>query len=191
MISVEETDGEMPDMEDEDTDTMYDNITDGMEVTCGGLVVEIKKLLSKRDKKEMAFAKIEDLYGVIELMFFPQAYTKFKNILLPDALVTIHGKLSIRTGEKPVVLVDNVTEWKLDTNVEEKKIPTLYLKYDVSNIAIHDDIYKTLSNYPGESPVTVVDLNNKPFRLNLRVNPSSFLINELHAFLADEFIKLK
>ena len=191
MISVEETDGEMPDMEDEDTDTMYDNLTDGMEVTCGGLVVEIKKLLSKRDKKEMAFAKIEDLYGVIELMFFPQAYTKFKNILLPDALVTIHGKLSIRTGEKPVVLVDNVTEWKLDTNVEEKKIPTLYLKYDVSNIAIHDDIYKTLSNYPGESPVTVVDLNNKPFRLNLRVNPSSFLINELHAFLADEFIKLK
>ena len=191
MLGIDDEDGEMNDMDDEESVTEYENLTDGMEVTCGGLVVEIKKLLSKRDKKEMAFAKVEDLYGVIELMLFPQAYTKFKNVLLPDALVTVHGKLSIRSGEKPVVLVDNITQWVLDTNTEEKKIQTLYLKYDVSNIAIHDDIYKTLSNYPGESPVVVVDLNNKPFKLNLRVNASSFLINELHAFLQDEFIKLK
>ena len=191
MLGSDDEDGEMNDVDDEESVTEYENLTDGMEVTCGGLVVEIKKLLSKRDKKEMAFAKVEDLYGVIELMLFPQAYTKFKNVLLPDSLVTIHGKLSIRSGEKPVVLVDNITQWVLDTNTEEKKIQTLYLKYDVSNIAIHDDIYKTLSNYPGESPVVVVDLNNKPFKLNLRVNASSFLINELHAFLQDEFIKLK
>ena len=191
MLEVDENEEEQPD-DNEQEDVVYEGLTDGMEVTCGGIVVEIKKLLSKRDKKEMAFAKVEDLYGVIELMFFPQAYTKFKSKLTYDSLVTIHGKLSIRSGEKPVVMVDNVIPWDLNQNGgEENKISTLYLKYDVSNIALHDDIYKTLKNYVGVSPVVVVDLNNKPFKLNIKVNPSSFLLNELHAYLPDEFIKLK
>lgn len=191
MLEVDENEEEQPD-DNEQEDVVYEGLTDGMEVTCGGIVVEIKKLLSKRDKKEMAFAKVEDLYGVIELMFFPQAYTKFKSKLTYDSLVTIHGKLSIRSGEKPVVMVDNVIPWDLNQNGgEENKISTLYLKYDVSNIALHDDIYKTLKNYAGVSPVVVVDLNNKPFKLNIKVNPSSFLLNELHAYLSDEFIKLK
>ena len=191
MLEVDENEEEQPD-DNEQEEVVYEGLTDGMEVTCGGIVVEIKKLLSKRDKKEMAFAKVEDLYGVIELMFFPQAYTKFKSKLTYDSLVTIHGKLSIRSGEKPVVMVDNVIPWDLNQNGgEENKISTLYLKYDVSNIALHDDIYKTLKNYAGVSPVVVVDLNNKPFKLNIKVNPSSFLLNELHAYLPDEFIKLK
>lgn len=191
MLEVDENEEEQP-YDNEQEDVVYEGLTDGMEVTCGGIIVEIKKLLSKRDKKEMAFAKVEDLYGVIELMFFPQAYTKFKSKLTYDSLVTIHGKLSIRSGEKPVVMVDNVIPWDLNQNGgEENKISTLYLKYDVSNIALHDDIYKTLKNYAGVSPVVVVDLNNKPFKLNIKVNPSSFLLNELHAYLPDEFIKLK
>ena len=191
MLQIETEEEGMPE-DSEEEEAAYEGLTDGMEVTCGGIIVEIKKLLSKRDKKEMAFVKIEDLYGVVELMFFPQAYTKFKNQLNPDSLVTIHGKLSIRSGEKPVVMVDNVTPWDLSKEkTEEVKIKTLYLKYDVSNISLHDDIYKTLSNYPGFSPVVVVDLNNKPFKLNLKVNANSFLINELHAFISDEFIKLK
>lgn len=191
MLQTEEDDVEQVEEQDE-SDVVYEGLTDGMEVTCGGIVVEVKKLLSKRDKKEMAFVKVEDLYGVIELMLFPQAYAKFKGKLVNDALVTIHGKLSIRSGEKPVVMVDNVIPWELNDNKkEEVKIATLYLKYDVSNIALHDDIYKTLTNYPGESSVIVVDLNNKPFKLNVRINPNSFLINELHAFIPDEFIKLK
>lgn len=191
MLEVDENEEEQPD-DNEQEEVVYEGLTDGMEVTCGGIIVEIKKLLSKRDKKEMAFAKVEDLYGVIELMFFPQAYTKFKSKLTYDSLVTIHGKLSIRSGEKPVVMVDNVIPWDLNQNGgEENKISTLYLKYDVSNIALHDDIYKTLKNYAGVSSVVVVDLNNKPFKLNIKVNPSSFLLNELHAYLPDEFIKLK
>ena len=98
----------------------------------------------------------------------------------------------MKNYEKPVVMVDNITPWELKEEVkEEVKVQTLYLKYDVSNIAIHDEVYNTLLNYPGNSPVIVVDLNNKPFKLNLKVCPSTFLINELHAYLKDEFIKLK
>ena len=78
---------------------------------------------------------------------------------------------------------------ELSKDIANVKIKAL--KYDVSNIAIHDEVYNTLLNYPGTSPVIVVDMNNKPFKLNLKGCPSTFLINELHAYLKDEFIKLK
>lgn len=171
---------------------MYEGLTDGMEVTCGGIMVEIKKLYVKRDGKEMAFGVIEDLYGNIDLMFFPQSYQKFKDKLEVDVTATIKGKLSIRSGENPVVIVNDFTLWENDdvkTKVEKPK--TLYLKYDVSNIKLHDEIYKTLCHYKGTSTVVVVDLENKPFKLNIKINPNGFLINELNAFLNDEFIKIK
>ena len=194
MLQIEADDVESTSDEVDDDDTVYEGLTDGMEVTCGGIVTEIKKLLSKRDNKEMAFAKIEDLYGNIDLMFFPQSYTKNKDKLNIDSLVTVYGKLSIRSGEKPCVMVDKLVEWDLKSNAEEvkeKSIKTLYLKYDISNINLHDDVYKTLKTYPGFSPVTVVDMNGKAFKLNLNVNPNSFLLSELHAFIPDEYIKLK
>ncbi len=194
MLQVEESDGESVNEENDDEDQVFEGLTDGMEVTCGGIVTEIKKMLSKRDNKEMAFAKIEDLYGVIDLMFFPQSYAKLKDKLNIDALVTVHGKLSIRNGERPCVMVDSLTPWELKgntTEVKEKSIKTLYLKYDISNIALHDDVYKTLNTYPGFSPVVVVDLNGNAFKLKVNVNPNSFLLSELHAYIPDEYIKLK
>ena len=194
MLEVEENDAETVNDDNEEEEQVFEGVTDGMEVTCGGIITEIKKLLSKRDNKEMAFVKIEDLYGIIELMFFPQSYAKFKKEINIDSLVTIHGKLSLRSGEKPCVMVDKVTPWVLNKNtqeVNEKSIPTLYLKYDISNIALHDDIYKTLETYPGFSPVVAVDLNGKAFKLNLKINANSFLLSELHAYIPDEYIKLK
>ncbi len=113
-------------------------------------------------------------------MFFPQSYAKLKDKLNIDALVTVHGKLSIRNGERPCVMVDSLTPWELKgntTEVKEKSIKTLYLKYDISNIALHDDVYKTLNTYPGFSPVVVVDLNGNAFKLKVNVNPNSFLLS--------------
>lgn len=191
MLQVDEDDEESEDNANEEQ--VFDGLTDGMDVTCGGIVTEIKKMLSKRDNKEMAFAKIEDLYGIIDLMFFPQHYAKLKDKLKIDALITIHGRFSIRSGERPCVIVDNITPWENHTKlaVNEKSIKTLYLKYDVSNIALHDDVYALLNTYPGFSPVVVVDTNGNAFKLNISVNPNSFLLSELHAYIPDEYIKLK
>lgn len=196
MLNTQEEDEVMSTKEDEEVEKVneYEGLTDGMEVTCAGIITEIKKLLTKRDNKEMAFAQIEDLYGTIELMFFPQMYAKFKQNLIIDNLVKIHGKLSIRaTGEKPSVLVDNLTKW--ETVEEEIKTPekpkTLYLKYDLENPKLHNDVIGTLRVYPGDTPVILVNLNNESFSAGLSVNSSSFVLNELHAYIADEFIKLK
>ncbi len=187
---------EFESVEEDDSEKEYSNLTDGMTVTCGGIVTEVKKLLTKKGNKEMAFLKIEDLYGTIDVMLFPQVYAKFKDLLYADAMLTIKGKVSIRAGEAPSVLADEIISWKdnkevnmeVEEEVHEKK---LYLKYDTTNTLLHKQIGECLLNYQGNVKVIVkCSATNKAYVWpGLMVNPTSFLLNELHAYIPDEFIK--
>ena len=79
-----------------------------------------------------------------------------------------------------------------ETKVEEKvNIPKLYLMYDLTDESLSKEIFSLLQMYPGQSPVIVkCSKQNKPFMLNVKVNPKGFLINELHAFIEDDYIKV-
>ncbi len=187
-IMGDEITDEVPEESDQ-----YNGLTDGMEVSCGGIITEVKKILNKSNK-EMAFGKVEDMYGGIEFMLFPNNYLKYRAELVEDNLVTIKGKLSLREGKTPCVMVDSITPWKLDESKEQKqelKPKTLYLKYDLTNIELHNKIFALLRSYPGVSPVVVkCSVENKTFRLNVNVETSSFLINELHAYIPDDYIRV-
>ncbi|MEG1500252.1 MAG: OB-fold nucleic acid binding domain-containing protein, partial [Clostridia bacterium] len=120
MLLTNESDEDDGNFVDEDErnamagDVAADNLTNNMPVTCGGIVSEIKKLTTKNGNKEMAFVKIEDIYGIIEVMFFPNVYARYKQILTEDLFVTIKGKLSIRDSESPSVLCETMTIWEKD-----------------------------------------------------------------------------
>lgn len=193
-FAVEED--EFESVEEDEEEKEYANITDGMNVTCGGIIVESKKLLTKKGNKEMAFLKIEDLYGTLDVMLFPAVYAKFKDKIDVDGMVTVKGKVSIRVGDPPCVLADEIISWK-DSNevnmevkeaVKEKK---LYLKYDTTDRDLHKSVGDCLLNYQGDVKVIVkCSSTNKAYEWpGLKVNPNTFLLNELHAFIPDEYIK--
>ena len=194
MLQVEETD---INDEEEDNGVKYDGLQDNMEVTCGGIISELKKLYSKKDGSEMAIIKVEDLYGSFDAMLFGRTYATYKPLLEIDKIISLKGKLSI--NDKGVcVRVENVAEIEnkvVDTPVVEdkkpKEIPTLYLMYDLTDKNLSKDIADLLKCYPGESPVIVkCSKQHKAFKLGLNVNPKGFLINELHAYIEDDFIKV-
>ena len=179
---------------DENAQVSTNGLTDGMEVVCGGLITELKRLVSKKSGKEMAILKVEDLYGTIDMMMFPNIFAKYKNDIAQDALVTIKGKLSIREGERPTVLVDSIENWLTNNKTEEKvveKPKTLYLKYNLQDPGLHDKIYNLLCEYKGSTPVIVkCETLGKSYKLNVFVDPEGTLLDELHAYVKDEFIKL-
>ena len=111
-------------------------IADGTKVSFGGIITEIKKLYTKRDNKEMAFVKVEDIYGTIEIMLFPKVYEKLKPKLIVDKMGTFTGKVSLREGENPSILLDDIAFWdeeeRNDTKSQQEqvKVKTLYLKFD-------------------------------------------------------------
>lgn len=195
MSQVEETPDDM--MEEQDHETQYDGLSDNMEVVCGGIITELKKVYSKRDGSEMAIIKVEDLYGTFDAMLFSKVYSMNKDILQVDNIIKIKGKLSIN-DRGVIVRVENIGKMEdksVITNLvakEEKKVvPKLYLMYDLTNKELSKEIYSLLKSYPGESPVIVkCSVQNKPFQLGIKVNPKGFLINELHAYIEDDYIKV-
>ena len=147
----------------------------------------------------MAIVKIEDMYGSFDAMLFAKGYSTYKDLLQVDNIVKIKGKLSI--NDKGVcVRVENMN--KVETKIvlqdngvnlpkEEKIIPKLYLMYDLTDTELSKEIYDLLKSYPGESPVIVkCSKQKKPYQLGITVNPKGFLINELHAYIEDDYIKV-
>ena len=56
----------------------------------------------------MAFVDIEDLYGTVETVVFPNVYERCQEVLNEDNVVAMKGKLNFKEGEIPKVLADNV-----------------------------------------------------------------------------------
>lgn len=52
----------------------------------------------------MAFVKISDHTGVMETVVFPDLYKESRTFLKDGNLVVIRGKISIRDGEKSIII---------------------------------------------------------------------------------------
>ena len=79
-------------------------IEDGTPVICGGILISVKKHITKKGKQEMAMVTLEDIYGTIDILVFPKVFSIIKDKLVEDSLVTIVGKVSIRENEATVVI---------------------------------------------------------------------------------------
>ena len=187
------------DVEDENAEFSADNedsqVTDGMAVTCGGVLTEVKKHITKMGKQEMAMMELEDIYGPIHVMVFPKVYAKIKEKLVPDSLVTVVGKVSIREGEAPIVVCDDVKPWfaaNEEIGVNDIPLQKIYLKFDLTNPSLYSKVCTLLANYPGKSEIIAkCTSQNRPFKLGVTASVNNYLINQLNGLLGSENVIVK
>ncbi len=195
MISTKENNEEIE--EDENINDIVDEIVDkpiledGQVVICGGMIVEKKKLVSKKTGKDMAFLKIEDLYGIIEIGVMPNVFPKFKHLIEEDSLVTIRGKMSFR-GETPSVMAEDIIPW-INTEPQEETIEQkLYIKCDTKNFDKFEKLKRILCEYQGSSPVIIkCESSEKAFSFSQKVKINNHLTNELYGLLGEKNIIVK
>jgi DNA polymerase-3 subunit alpha len=70
-------------------------------VVVGGMVGEMRSIITKRGE-EMTVLKLQGAAAELDVTVFPRTYAKCRELLVPDALVVIEGKLE-RRGEEPEV----------------------------------------------------------------------------------------
>ncbi|KKS46800.1 MAG: polymerase III, alpha subunit protein [Candidatus Gottesmanbacteria bacterium GW2011_GWA2_42_18] len=75
-------------------------------VVIGGIVTQVKKITTRQGGQEMAFVKIDDFTGSIELVVFPTVYERTKFTWVTDKVVLVKGKVSEK-DERLAVLVDD------------------------------------------------------------------------------------
>jgi DNA polymerase-3 subunit alpha len=87
---------------------------DGKPVAIGGSITDMREITTKNGSK-MAFVKIEDHHGELELILFPNAYQQTTGLWQRDRVVLVRGKASAKDregniGEEIKVLVDDARE---------------------------------------------------------------------------------
>ncbi len=190
MIAEEEEESDFEDENEIEVEREFDKVKDGQPVKCGGLITDVKKVATKSGN--MAILTIEDINGNFDVMLFPKHYTRLKDIAVEDKMVTIRGRISIRSGKSPVVITDNLISW--DKNVEESEVKEVkvYLRFDTKDIDVYDKVKLIIASYPGKVPVVIkCTSTNKAFAFSAKVDANNYLQNELIGLLGEENVIIR
>ena len=84
------------------------SIHDEDKVILGGIISEVNQKVT-RSNTIMAFIKLEDLSGSIEVIVFPKTLDKVRDLITVDSMVVIKGRVSMKEDE-PVKLICETIE---------------------------------------------------------------------------------
>lgn len=82
---------------------LKDEFGNGLPVTIAGIIETARVIITKSNDR-MCFLKITDLSGSIEAVAFPSVFKNSADILVPEKCIALSGKVSLRNGEKSVVI---------------------------------------------------------------------------------------
>ena len=192
-INLEETDNEQDTLD-------YDG---KIEVMCG--IFHRGKLLVTKSGKNMMFATLEDMYGDIELVIFPNIYEKYLKELLDENILKVTGKISLKEDEKPKLIVSNILNiTNINDNANKKVIDSkenikkIYIRIPKDKFDLEDRVIgyiKELSKeYHGDNEVYIFyDGTNKLRLLNKKdfLVDSNEVIEKLVLAFGKENVKIK
>lgn len=170
----------------------------------------ITRRVNKQTRKgePMAFLTLEDRYGEIELIAFPQVLSALGDVLLADSAISAEGELSLREDEPPKVLLRRVAPLVPNAQfsasaaalVKQKPQPaqtggTLYIS--LPSLAPQDALYRRclaiLQIFPGESAVVLHDRQSGKYlrAQGLRCHASQFVLQQLQALVGPNHVALR
>lgn len=82
---------------------------DGKRVALAGMIVSKRTMITKKNTM-MAFIQIEDLYGMAEVIVFPNVYEKVKDKIRDDSIVVVRGNLQYRDDEQPKIIASDIQD---------------------------------------------------------------------------------
>lgn len=103
-------------LENEENGTISDKVQDGMKARMAGIITSKKNLITKNNKM-MAFVDMEDLYGTVEVVVFPNVFERCANLISEDTIIGVSGTINFKEGEMPKLLADNIVDLKDEDSI--------------------------------------------------------------------------
>lgn len=168
------------------------SVADGREVTAGGIVIEVRRMLDKKGNM-MAFATIQDFTGQVELLVFSKLYDNVKEHIEVDEIVLATGRVSTREGDAPKIIVNEVLPLR---DLAERFNCQLVIKVEPDcPESMIDKALASLEEFRGHSPVLLAARENGS-EVYIRSNKYSVradfeLVNRLKEMLGDSAAYLR
>ena len=123
-----------------------ENLLRTSKVKVGGILKSKKTMITKNNKM-MAFAALEDLFGTIELVIFPNVFSRYKDLIEDENVVFVEGHFQESEVEEPKILVDALSRIKMPTKNK------LYISIDSMKNERLGEMKNILREYEGSTPV--------------------------------------
>ena len=123
-----------------------ENLLRNSKVKVGGILKSKKTMITKNNKM-MAFAALEDLFGTIELVIFPNVFSNYKDLIEDENVVFVEGHFQESEVEEPKILVDALSRIKMPTKNK------LYISIDSMKNERLGEMKNILKEYEGSTPV--------------------------------------
>ncbi len=126
---------------------------DNRHVKAGGIIVAVRNFYTKKNQ-QMAFVKMEDLTGSVELVVFPDLFEKQSSLLKEDNLILVEGRTDIKEEEDAKIIAETIKPLK-----QQQKYYRLIIdeKHDQ---ALLESLKDTLAAENGEVPVCLYFKND-------------------------------
>jgi DNA polymerase-3 subunit alpha len=86
-------------------------------VVIAGMITDVRQITTKKGDS-MAFVRLEDLQGAVDVTVFPQLYRDRRAMWVLDKIIIVRGKVDLRNG-RVSVLADSVQDYVEETRVLE------------------------------------------------------------------------
>lgn len=138
-----------------DEETGLVSAVDGRNYTLGGLIESINTRITRKGEN-MAILSVEDLYGSMEVIVFPQAYEKYRSLLEVNNAVIIKGRAQVSEDESKLIASDiySMESFVQKGNAESKELWVLF-KNQAEYTKNKGDFETVLGEHRGFTPVYV------------------------------------
>lgn len=166
-----------------------DALQDNDRVILGGILASVNQKVT-RNNSIMAFLKLEDLTGTIEVIVFPKTLEKVKELCVTDSLVIVKGRLSLKEDEPPKLICESIEP------LEKVNTSKVYLRVDdkVAATVLSKKLKELLiKEYIGDTPIYIFESKGKQkFRVprDRWISLESDVMNLLRQTLGDENVKV-
>ncbi len=150
----------------------------------------------------MAFVTIEDLYGAVEIIVFPNTLEKYNQLLLQGNVITVFGTLSIEEEKdakvlanaisgppkKETALSDNKSQQTEEVKTKNNKRRGLFLRFksrDDENIVKAKNV---TAIFDGQYPLYFYYMDEKKYELqsrNLFVDVNKTMLEEIRRIIGE------
>ena len=169
------------------------SFSNGNRVKIIGLITKSKITTTRSTNEKMAILKLEDLEGAVEVLVFPRTYKIVARNIMPNSIVYVKGKISLREGQDlPAIISEGLLLFEELYNL----IKTIFVDITAIKENLFESLKQILDSSRGLVPVHFY-LNSADRSSHQRlidqqfyVQPSQKLIDEIEAVLGENRVSL-
>ena len=156
-------------------------------------IITAKRTKNVKNGETMAFIKLEDRFGEIEVIIFSRQYSLSLSQIYPDNAISVSGTISLSDGEDAKILLSSIEPLISNSEFDKPKKSRIYVKVPNLSDKRIPRISKIALLNPGNFEVVLFDSENKKYSVlwGALISGEQGLIGRLREIFGDENVVIK